>query len=140
MKHLSLKFIVILLMMTSFCKAQEYATVRYWGKEYKLERSYFEYLNGNYNYFMSNTAPNLRYYDFKDYQNIYLEFVENFKKPSFTIIVTEANQLQWENSIGILPGTDGEHDRSKKSHNRASILLYQVVLPSLQQFVRSKGG
>lgn len=89
---------------------------------------------------MNNTAPKWKYYDFKDYQAIYIVLVDNLKSSKFTIMVTEANQLQWQNPIGILPGTNDEKGRSKKSSNRASWLLYNVVLPSLQQFVKSKGG
>lgn len=141
MKSIKLTIIVALFaMVTTVGKAQDYATLSYWGKDYKLDRSFFEALNSNYNYFMNNTAPNWKYYDFKDYQTIYVTFVDNLKSQKFTIIVTEANQLQWQNPIGVLPGTNGEKGRSKKSSSRATWLLYNVVLPSLQQFVKSKGG
>jgi hypothetical protein len=139
MKPLKLTILIALFALTTtLCKAQDYATVNYWGKDYKLDRSFFEALNSNYTYYMSNTAPNWKYYDFKDYQDIYITFVDNLKSSKFTIIVTEANQLRWQDPIGVLPGTDGEKGRGKKSFNRASLLLYNVVLPSLQQFVKSK--
>jgi len=121
--------------MAANCKAQDYGTLRYWGKEYKLDRKFIAVLNENWSGFMVGTAPRLRYYDSNDCQDIYNKIVANLTNSSFIIIVTEANQLQWQNATGILPGTDGEKDRSKKSYKRASIVLYQVVLPALQQFM-----
>lgn len=141
MKVLKLSIIISLLICASSAhlRAQDYATVSYWGKDYKLERHFFEYLNANYTSFMNNTAPNWRYYDFKDCQELYVAMVENLKNSNFKIIVTEANQLQWQPVVGLnMPGADNEKGRSNKSKARATWILYQVILPSLQQFVRGK--
>jgi hypothetical protein len=124
--------------ITVNCRAQNYGTLRYWGKEYKLDRKFFGVLNENWNLFINGQAPNLRYYDNADYQDIYTKIVNNLTNPSFIIIVTESNQIQWQNAVGILPGTDGEKDRSKRSYKRASLVLYNVVLPALNQFMQMK--
>jgi hypothetical protein len=120
------------------CKAQDYGTLNYWGKNIQLDRGFFEILNNNFSTFINNTAPTWKYYDYKDYQDIYIKVVDNLKSSRFTIIVTEANQLQWNNAVSIVPGTAGEQGRSKKSTARAGWILYQVLLPSLQQFARTK--
>jgi hypothetical protein len=135
MKLIKLTLIIpLFFILTNVCKAQNYGTLRYWGKDIKLDRNFFQLLNDSYSGFINNTGPNLRYYNFKDYQEIYTIINTNLTNPEFVIIVTEANQLQWENAVGILPGTDGEKGRSKKSSIRASLILYKVVLPALQQY------
>jgi hypothetical protein len=138
MKIFNLTLLIIMFSIASNCKAQNYGTCKYWGKEYKLDRKFIEVLNENWNSFIVGTAPKLNYYDGADYQAIYSKIVDNLTNSSFIIIVTEANQLQWLNAVGILPGTDGEKDRSKKSSTRASLVLYQVVPPALKQFVQYK--
>ena len=87
---------------------------------------------------MNGTAPSWKYYDFQDYQDIYIRIVDNLKRPEFIIEVTEANQLQWYNASPIIPGSKNETGRSKKSNSRASWILYQVVLPSLQQYSKTQ--
>lgn len=139
MKAIKLSLLLITFsIITINCRAQNYGTLRYWGKEYKLDRAFFGVLNENWDLFITNQAPKLRYYDNADYQDIYTKIVNNFTSPSFVIIVTESNQLQWQNAIGILPGTDGEKDRSKRSYRRSSMVLYNVVLPALNQFMQMK--
>jgi len=123
----------------SSANAQEYATLDYWGKEVKLDRQFFEILNANYGSFMSNTATTWRYYDYNDYQNIYISIVEHLKRVTFVIHVSEANQLTWSNSFAPpMPGQTDEIGRNKKSKARAGWMLYHVLLPSLQSFAKAK--
>jgi len=139
MKLIKLTILLCLFSIISTkCIAQDYGTLRYWGKEYKLDRKFIGILNENWSDFIVGEAPRLRFYDERDYRDIYATIVNNLTNPSFIIIVTEANQLQWQNPIGILPGTDGEKDRSKRSYKRASIVLYKVVFPALNQFMGLK--
>jgi hypothetical protein len=136
MKIIKLTLLVALFAIATNSKAQDYCTLRYWGKDMKLDRSFFEILNNNYGAFMANTAPGWKYYDPKDYQDIYIKVVDNLKSQQFIIVVTEANQLQWTNAISVIPSAIGETGRSKKSTARAGWILYQVLLPSLQQFAK----
>ena len=140
MKTLKLILLTILFSIGIAAKAnaQDYCTLQYWGKEIKIDRAFFQILNNQFSYFMNNTAPQWKYYDFKDYSDIYIKVVDNLKSSEFTIIVTEANQLQWRNAITVIPGTNGEKGRSKKSSQRASWILYQVLLPSLQSYAQNK--
>lgn len=137
-----MKLLKITLLMAAFtvavtftCKAQDYAKVEYWGKVIPLDQSFFQYLNANFSTYVQGDATRRKYNDFKDYNEIYIAMVDNLKAPTFTIIVTEANQLQFRNARTVFPGTVNEPNRSKKSGYRAAWLLYEVVLPSLQQFV-----
>lgn len=126
----------ISLATTSFAHAQDYGKLEYWGKNYDLDRSFFEYLNQNMDYFTKVTAPQLRWFDARDYSEIYVGTVEYLKNKNNAIIVTEANQLQFRSATDIMPGQSNEPKRSKKSSARAVTVLYSVVLPSLQQFVK----
>lgn len=134
----SIVVIALLSITTAQLRAQDYCTLKYWGKEYKLDRQFISVLNDNWTSFMGGQAEQLKYYDGKDYQDIYTVLVGNLTNSSFTIIVTEANQLRWENPNGVLPGTDGEKGRSKKSFIRATTVWYRVILPALTQFVQYK--
>ncbi len=139
MKSIKLTILLLLfVVVTTTSNAQSYATLRYWGKEYKLDRNFIGILNENWSNFIVGEAPRFRYYDPNDYQDIYTKIVNNLTNPSFIIIVTESNQLQWQNAIGILPGTDGEKGRSKRSYRRASLVLNRVVMPALTQFTQLK--
>ena len=54
-----------------------------------------------------------------------------------SIVVTEANQLGFRSLTDMMPGQLNEPHRSKKSGARAAGVLIEVVLPSLQQFVKN---
>lgn len=136
LKHLIIAFVFTLTITNS--KAQNYSTLKYWGKDIKLDRSFFEILNANYKQFMTEKAPVSRYYDYKDYNDIYGKIVESLRNPSFIMVVNEANELSWENSEKVLPGTSDEKGRSKKSTSRAGWIFHYVILPSLQQFSKGK--
>lgn len=135
LKHL-LIIAIISLATTSFCKAQDYGKVEYWGKSYNLDRSFFEYLNQNMDYFTKVTAPQWRWFDAQDYSDIYVGVVNYLRNKNNVIIVTEANQLQFRSATDIMPGQVNEPKRNKKSMARAVWVLTNVVLPSLQQFVK----
>lgn len=128
---------IISLAATSITKAQDYGKVEYWGKTYNLDRSFFEYLNQNMDYFAKVTAPQLKSYDYHDYSEIYVSVVNYLRNKNNVIVVTEANQLQFKSSTDIMPGQTNEPKRSKKSSARAVTVLINVVLPSLQQFVKN---
>lgn len=121
---------------TSFAHAQDYGKLEYWGKKYDLDRSFFEYLNQNMDYFTKVTAQQWRWYDAQDYSDIYVGVVNYLRNKNNEIIVTEANQLQFKSATDIMPGQVNEPKRSKKSMSRAVWVLTNVVLPSLQQFVK----
>jgi len=129
---------LLLAIITTRCQAQTYGTLRYWGKEYKLDRKFISVLNENWSNFINGDALTAGHYDYNDYIDIYNQIVNNLTNPSFTIIVTESNQLQWLNPIGVIPGTDGEKGRNKRSVRRAKMVLYKVVLPALNQFMQYK--
>lgn len=121
----------------SICKAQDYGKVEYWGKRYDLDRSFFEYLNQNMDYFTKVTATQWRWYDMQDYSAIYVGVVNYLRNTNNTVIVTEANQLQFRSATDFIPGQLNEPKRSKKSASRAVWVLTEVMLPSLQQFVKN---
>lgn len=128
--------VVIFTITTTISKAQDYAKVEYWGKTYNLDRSFFEYLNQNMDYFSKVTAPQLRWFDAQDYGQIYVGIVNYLRNKNNAVIVTEANQLQFKSEVDIMPGQSNEPKRSKKSSARAVTVLINVLLPSLQQFVK----
>jgi hypothetical protein len=135
-KHLVI-IAIILVASISITKAQDYGKLEHWSKTYNLDRTFFVYLNQNMDYFIKVTAPQLKNFDARDYNDIYVKAVDILKKPDFTIIVTEANQLQFRSKDDFMPGQLYEPNRSKKSSQRAVTLLLDVVLPSLQQFVKN---
>ncbi|WP_419788987.1 hypothetical protein [Mucilaginibacter sp. FT3.2] len=139
MKHIKITFITAIIVMASISisKAQDYCKLEHWGKSYNLDRTFFEYLNQNMDYFTKVTAQQWRWYDGQDYNNIYVGIVNYLRNTNNTIIVTEANQLQFRSATDIMPGQINEPKRSKKSMSRAVWVLTNVVLPSLQQFVKN---
>jgi len=126
----------IVLASTTFTRAQDYSKLEYWGKSYNLDRTFFEYLNQNMDYFSKVTAPQLRWFDAKDYSEIYVGIVNYLRNKNNTIVVTEANQLQFKSFTDIMPGQVNDSKRNKKSSARAVTVLINVALPSLQQFVK----
>ena len=63
----------LLVATTSISKAQDYGKVEYWGKSYDLDRTFFEYLNHNMDFFVKVTAPQKRWFDSQDYSDIYVQ-------------------------------------------------------------------
>lgn len=139
MKILKLTLLIGFLAIASINKsqAQNYATLNYWGKDIKLDRSFFEILNSNNNLFMTTKAPNGKYYDFQDYNDIYKKMVDDLTSPFFVIVVTEANQLQTRGASVSWPDSNPSN-KNKKNRNRAAWIFYQVLLPSLQSFAQYK--
>jgi len=136
MKKILLITVIIFTVCVTKSNAQDYGKVEYWGKTYNLDRSFFVYLNQNMDYFNKVTAPQWRWYDFQDYSDIYVGIVNYLKNPNNTIIVTEANQLQFRSATDVMPGQMNElPKRNKKSMARAGWVQLNVVLQSLQQFV-----
>lgn len=137
MKLLKVTLLVAVLTVASstFCNAQSYAKIEYWGKNYPIDQTFFQIINATYEQYMRDNAPNYRWYDPRDYNDIYVKMIDRLKDPAFTIIVTEANQLQFRSPTILFPGTVNEPGRGKKSMARASWMLRDVVLPSLQQYV-----
>lgn len=134
-KHLLIGAITFMATI-SLCKSQDYSKLEYWGKSYPLDRTFFEYLNQNMDYFSKVTAPQWRWFDGQDYGSIYVGIVNYLRNTNNTIIVTEANQLQFRSQTDIMPGQANEPNRSRKSGARAVWVLNTVVLPALQQFVK----
>jgi hypothetical protein len=135
----SLKHLIIVafisLAATSISKGQDYGKVEYWGKTYNLDRSFFEYLNRNMDYFTKVTAPQWRWYDARDYGEIYVSIVNYMRNKDNVTIVTEANQLMFRSATDFMPGQVNEPKRSKKSKARAVWVLTEVVQPALKSFV-----
>jgi hypothetical protein len=121
-----------------YAQTTTYCRFQYWDKATNLDTKFFEILNANYNAFMRDTAPQWKYYDYKDYNDIYVTIVRNLKKDDFVITVDEANQMSWRNQVVTMPGETGEKGRSKKSTDRAKWILFEVLRPSLQQFAKVK--
>jgi hypothetical protein len=82
-------------------------------------------------------ARDWKYYDLKDYNQLYNDLVDNLKSPSFTVIVTESNQLQTRNDLKNLPNSS-ESNKNKKNRARAGWQYYELLLPSLQEFARGR--
>ncbi|MES2447906.1 MAG: hypothetical protein V4546_12040 [Bacteroidota bacterium] len=126
-------FSILILTSSINVKGQNYATLNYWGQDVKLDRDFFQILNNKRSGFIEE-VKSLRYYDFKDYNILYVSLVDNLKSNSFTIIVTEANEIQWRNGSNMT----GADETNKKKKTRASWLYYKLLLPSLQEFVKIK--
>lgn len=133
----ALLILTLVLASTLASQAQDYGKVEYWGKSYNLDRSFFQYLNQNMDYFAKITAPQWRWYDSRDYNEIYISVVNYLRNKDNVIVVTEANQLQFRSATDMMPGQIGEQNRSKKSTARAVWVLNYVVQPALKSFVEN---
>lgn len=135
MKTLKLTLLLGIVAISSLtkAKAQDYCTLQYWGKEIKIDRTFFQILNDKYKLFMIDRATHWRYYDYTDYNEIFIGIVSNLKNPSFTIIVDEANQLSYLNEYNSWPNSNASN-KNKKNRTRAGWIFYEVLLPALQDF------
>lgn len=139
MRKLKLTVLIAFIAFASV-KAQEtrlYGNLQYWGRDIPITSSFFEILNSKYSMFINNIAPNRRYFDYDDYSTIYVNMVENIKRPTFTVIVTEANMLQSQNQLSNWPNSN-DTNKNKKNRARSAWIFYEVLLPSLQQFAQHK--
>ncbi|UKJ07787.1 hypothetical protein [Solitalea lacus] len=134
---LTLLISFLALLSSTKIKAQSYATLDYWGKDIKLDRSFFQILNNQWSYFLNNQASQWRYYDYGDYTDIYNKTVQNLTRSDFKVQVTESNSLWFYNISNDWPSST-EENKNKKNRARAGWVQHYVLLPALQEFAKGK--
>jgi hypothetical protein len=121
--------LILFLSISTLTFSQNYGEIKYMNRSIKINTAFFERLHSEYERKLNNGSINYKY------QKIYYDLVDVLKLSTTTFKVDEAKRISW---IGVssvdFPYCDNKElcSASAGDKNRASYLLYQILLPVIE--------